>query len=149
MFNISYFNAIEKALYIDECKYHYRKSNQNAYTKKHKPNLPRQWDVLFEKMNQFIHTESLPDEFKEALNNRIAWSVVELGFNQLLSNLGAITNIKVIGNIISTPQYRTAVRSFKTSFLPLHWKVFFWFVKHRLAVFVYYLIIAGRRLKQG
>ena len=146
LFNIAYLGRIKKAVYIEECAYHHRNSNKDAYTQKHKPNLPQQWEVLFEKMNCYILEKFLPDDFRQALNNRIAWSSLELGLNQLRSNGGFLSDIKAIRRVISAPRYRTAVKELNISFLPLKWKVFFWFVKLRQALFVYMLLSIVKRL---
>lgn len=142
LFNCNAFRKVQKAVYINKTFYHYRKFNSGAETKKYKPQLFQQWNRLFDYM-QATTTDKIG---QKALYNRIALSIIGLGLNECLSpdTLKAKTN--KITEIIKQPHYKEAYKKLDLTYFPIHWKVFFFAVKHNLKIVLMLLILCIKKI---
>lgn len=136
LFNIEYFAHVKTAAYINECYYHYRKNS--GMTAKYRPRLAAQWGELFADMGQIIARRKLGAEYEQALNNRIALSIIGLGLNAIMQQPAAA--YAEIGRIITDCRYRAAVRTLPLKYFPPHWWVFFLCCKLRITLAVYFLL---------
>ena len=149
MFNLYLMYYVNRVVFINRHFYHYRKYNKKSVTYVTKPNLPNQWAYLFGLMEDYIRENNLPDIYTEALDNRIALSVMGLGLNIIKENLSEEEKRAKIQGIISRDEYRKAFERLKFEYFSLHWKVFFKAAKRqniRMLMFLLYLIqrIIGR-----
>ena len=142
LFNIEYFVHVHKAVYVDWYFTHYRKTNASSLTYTYKRELPERWLRLYEKMNAFIERNGLGDEFRLALQNRIAMSIIGLGLNIARSGLTKAEKKAEIDKIFSEPVFARAASSFSLRWLPPVWKVFFFFVKMKQSALVLPLLEA-------
>lgn len=143
LFNIEYFLYVQKAVYIDKYLNHYRKNI--GMTSKYRPRLAGQWRNLFEDMRKYIDCNGLSNGYVEALNNRISLSIIGLGLNAIsLPNGQAMQEIK---RIISSNEYRAAIRELPMKYFPLHWWVFFACCKMNFALGVFVLLKCIQKLK--
>ena len=143
LFNIEVFTFINKVVYTNECFYHYRKTNTTSLTTTFKPELHNQWDQLFTNMFDFIEKKNLPPVFMQALNNRISLSIIGLGVNELSSSNespGPLEKMKRIRRIITSDRYNNAFKTLPFRYLPVHWKLFFSFVKCKFVLGIYLLL---------
>lgn len=138
LFSLEAFCFVKKAVYIDKCFNHYRKENNKSLTKKYKSRLYDQWQELYKRMGEIIKKYDLP--FEDALNNRIALSIIGIGLNELLNDTKQKEKIKKIGSVINSPAYKTAYADLDTQYMPAHWKTFFGFCKSGNGTAVYFLI---------
>lgn len=146
LFNIyALYNSVVM-YYMDIPFYHYRKTNLGSLTSQYRPLLPELWGNLFQEMKRAITDLSLPVICEEALMNRIALSVVGIGFSEIRN-----PNRKEIkSNImkwITSSQYQEAIRRLKFKFLPFKWKVFLWFCKKKQGAVVYLFLKTMYKLK--
>lgn len=139
LFNLYYFGYVHRAAFINRPFNHYRKDNDVSLTRSYKPRLFTQWNELYDRMEDYIRKNKLPDDFTAALNNRICFSMIGLGLTELL-NPNANERIRNIRKFLSTERYRRAFSSLEPKYLPIHWRVFFTLCKCRCAVGVYLLI---------
>lgn len=147
LFNCYALKNVETAYYIAECLYHYRKDNDNSLTSNYKENLFTQWNCLFDLMQQCIDDNNHEKDFNQALNNRIALSVIGLGLNELDNPNGKIpTIIRRIKGIISSKRYREAYKALILKYFPIHWKVFFLFAKMNFATGLYVLLVIIKKM---
>lgn len=146
LFNCYALNNVETACYIAECLNHYRKDNDNSLTSNYKENLFTQWNYLYDLMQQCIDDNNQEEDFNQALNNRIALSVIGLGLNELHNPKGKIQTIKRIKEIISSKRYREAYKALTLKFFPIHWKVFFLFAKMNFATGLYVLLVIIKKM---
>lgn len=147
LFNVYYFNYVNNSLYLNEFLYHYRRDNIQSLTTTYKPNLFVQWNKLFDLIENHVTRNELDETFLDALNNRIAFSIIGLGLNEIKNDKKAIETIKQIKRIISSARYKVAFRSLKLNFLPIHWKVFFTLAKLNNAIGLYFLLIIIKKVK--
>ena len=136
MFQIEVYPKVSCFVYVDKPLYHYRKDNQTSLTNSYKERFLIQRNYMFDLMDNIIREYHLPDIYKEALQNRIAFDMIGQSLNERCSKKGIIGKSKSIGKILNTPRYKKALNELNFSYLPIHWKIFFMFCKYRLSVFV-------------
>lgn len=146
LFNIEYFVYVRKAVYVDWYFTHYRKTSASSLTYTYKRELPERWLRLYEKMNAAIEEHNLGGEFRLALTNRIAMSIIGLGLNIARSGLTKAEKKAEIDKIFAEPVFAKAAAAFSLRYLPPVWKVFFFFVKMKQPAFVLMLLEAMNSL---
>lgn len=142
LYNCNAFRKVQKAVYINKAFYHYRKFNSGAETKRYKPQLPQQWNKLFEYMKATVTDEIS----QKALYNRIAFSIIGLGLNECLSPNTMKAKIAKIAEIINQPHYRAAYKELDLANFPIHWKVFFFAAKHNMNRVLMLLILCIKKI---
>lgn len=148
LFNMYALYGIDRAYYLNNHFYHYRKSPQSL-TNRYRPQLITQWETLFATMKKIIKEKELRQEYTIALNNRIALSILGIGINELgNSSVGVMGRIKNIRNYISDPRYVNAVKGLKMEKMPIAWKVFMFSCKCKLSVCVYLMLVSIAYLKK-
>lgn len=141
LFNFYVLGCFEKAVYLKHPFYHYRK-NISSFTRNYRPQLVMQWHTLFQRMRAYIESAQLPEIFTEALNNRIAMSILGLGLNVLCSSRPPMEQISMLRDLLRDPQYRQAVSKLTLRYFPIHWKVFYICAKLGFAPGIYGLLKA-------
>lgn len=148
LFNMYALYGINKAYYIDKNFYHYRKLPQSL-TNVYRPRLITQWRVLFETMEGIIKEKGLEREYRDALDNRIALSILGIGINELgNSDAGIADHIKNIRGYIASPQYIKAVKKIKIKKMPIVWKIFMLSCRWKLSICVYTILVAITYLRK-
>lgn len=146
MFNLETFYFAKKVVYIDQCFYHYLKTNSASITSRYKEKLDEQWEKLFGIMHSYIEEKNLPKEYQKALNNRVSLSILGQGLNIIYGDLSVGKKIKKIKKIISSKRYRDAYKELEMQYFPMHWKAFYGCAKYNNAVGVYALLLCIRKV---
>lgn len=139
--NLYYTAYASKAVYIPDCLYHYRKTNVGSQTRHYRPRLQNQWQHLFKRMEEWRGQFDDSEASRAVLDNRIAYALVGLGLNELNSDKTYWKNFTYIKQLLHADWYRRAVSRLDLSHMPPHWKVFFYFAKHRLTLFTYLVLL--------
>lgn len=148
LFNIQFLSKASSFLYIDQYLYHYRKDNVSSYTYTSKDDLLKKNLVLFKKIENVVQQYSCGMEFEQAYFNRIAYCVLELNLNAIKNRkAGFRKRYKEIETILQSEPCKTACKRFSLQYLPLKWKVYYFFVKMRWTLGVYFLTKAILYLK--
>lgn len=145
LFNLNVFEHVRTAIYVHKPLYHYRKTNINSITNEYNKNLIRQHEKILDYMGQYIREKRLSNKYEVALNNRTALELVGYGLNILN---GKSKKIKKINNILSDSRYRTAYKKMETQYMPIHWKAFYFFARHRITIGIYFMLIAIKTIKK-
>lgn len=146
LFNLYLFKYVKKAVYINKALYHYRRTNFSSVTSGYKPDFEEQWHNLFDIMERYINENDLPNVYRQALNNRIALSVLGLGLNELKSPRNSLKKINHIKQMLKLDKYKRAYKELKLDYFPIYWKVFYACVKFNFALGVYILLLCIRRI---
>ncbi len=146
LFNLQCFGFVHSAAFINRPFNHYRKDNDVSLTRSYKAKLFTQWNELYDRMDGYIKEKNLPEDFSSALNNRICFSMIGLGLTEMLNHDGHTARIKNIRKFLSTPRYKNAYKKLDMRYLPAHWKLFFTLCKRKMAVSVYILLIAMKKI---
>jgi len=140
VFNMHVLKNVKQAVYIDQCLYHYRKYNCNSFTTVYRTELFDRWIRMFSIMRQEIKDNNYPNIFTEALNNRIALSIVGLGLTEVSSSRSFSQKLEKINSILSESYYKKAYKSLKLKCFPLHWKILLYFCKIHFSIGVLLLM---------
>lgn len=146
LFNLYALGYVKKAVYLRKCFNHYRKTNQNSLTKTYNAQLFPRWKRLFKYMEDYILNNNLSEKYRQALNNRIALSLLGLGLNIVGSGLGLGKKLELIKEVLNDNQYKQAYRTLDFQYFPLHWKLFYSCAKLRVDVGVYLLLSVIHRI---
>ena len=146
MYNLEVFGYAEKAVYLAEYFYHYRRISNDSITSGYRERLFEQWQILFKRMKKYIDNNALSSEYVKALDNRIALSILGLGLNVISSEKNMAKKINEIRSIILNPIYRQAYKAFDCRCFPLHWKLFYGCAKHKFAFGTYFLLIVIKKI---
>jgi glycosyltransferase EpsH len=104
--------------------YHHRKSDAST-TGGHNAHLDRGWVRLHTLMSAAIETGRLGEDFRRALDNRIALGLVGQSLNELRSPRRHRQKVAALKSTISSARYRATIGALPLSYLPLHWRIFF------------------------
>ncbi len=146
LFNLNCFEFVNCAVYLPNCFNHYRKTNSGSLTKRYRKMLPQQCNNLHKLMNEYIELKNCDGDFKEALNNRISMSIIGLGLNTLNADKD-FNKLKEIKRIISSVQYRSAVKNLSLKYFPVHWRFFFFFAKYKMPICLYIMLFCIKKLR--
>lgn len=119
--------------YINQCFYHYRKTNAQSITTQHKPDLADKWDVMYSVIQEYIVGSGNAEEYHTPFLNRVACGMIGLGLNEVGSSDSILKKAKKIRAILNKPLYRQAFEQLDTSFCGIKWKVFFLLCKKKAA----------------
>lgn len=137
-FNISVFKNVKKAVFIKKYFYHYRKViNGGSLTQNKDSNIFEKEKRFYNKLNEIIINENLTAEYKLALDNRMAVSLIEAGITIANSRYNVYENVK---EILRSEEYKNARKNLTLKYFPLHWKLFFWCGKYGFTLGVYLLL---------
>lgn len=137
-FNIGVLKNVKKVVFVKKHFYHYRKIiNGGSLTQQKNSNIFEKEKRFYNRLNDVIEKEKLPEEYKIALNNRMAISLIEAGITIVNSKYEVYKNIK---NFLTSEEYKTSSQNLSLKYFPIHWKVFFWFAKIRFTFGVYVLL---------
>lgn len=134
LFNMYALYSCNRFLYINKPFYHYRKGVQSL-TGCYRPNLANQWKHLFEIIEDIIKEKKLGTEYGEALQNRIACSIISIGLNEIAEGNWR-QQCERIRQYMQRDYIRQAYVQLPLMNMPVIWKFFFGCVKTRMTVLV-------------
>lgn len=147
LFNMDALIHCRSAVYLDKPLYHYRYT-ADSLTLKYRPQLKEQWHTLFALMQERIDKNCLSSDFQEALNNRIALSVLGIGMNEMDNPYGSFFQFAgYMQQYICSSDYRTAIKTMRLKQLPPPWKVLMICCKCRVGFGTALILKAIRFLK--
>ncbi|MBO5199770.1 MAG: glycosyltransferase [Clostridia bacterium] len=147
LFNIAFLMRANSFKFIDKCFYHYRKCNAASATSNYRPDFLKRQMIMFGYMEQMVK-EIDRKECYEAFNNRIALSTMEMCINALLSDKGFVNKYKEIKFILNNSAHKNAYKQFALKHFSLKWRIYYFFVKYRMTIFVYAMSYAIRKIQK-
>lgn len=147
LFNLDFFFYARNAMFINKTLYHYRRTVSSSLTSSYNSRLRNQWQKLFQVLDDYILERQLGGNYRQALNNRIALSVIPLGINAV-SNVGSIKRqLEEIREIITEKKCAEAIKILNKSYFPIHWRVFFGFAEHKNTLGLYFLLMGIQKIR--
>lgn len=128
LFNMFAYNNAKRTGYLNKFFYHYRKTNDNAETKKYRQHLLDQWKIQY----RIISKEFPNKDSQEALYNRIAINHYGATLN-LLSSDNPERNIRKLYN---DPIFSEARAKLHTKDMTFFWRIFFTLIKHEQVILI-------------
>lgn len=117
--------------YINQCFYHYRKTNAQSITTHHKADLAEKWDIMYQVFREYIDSSGRSAEYWPAFLNRVACGMIGLGLNEVSSSDSFWEKSKRLRRILYKPLYLEAFAQLDVSYCPVKWKVFFLLCKFK------------------
>ncbi len=137
LFNFCVFMDVNRFEFIDKPFYHYRKTNETAATVNYRKNYVARQHVLFEKLKNKIFEVNEWEFFREAYNNRLVFSTMEISFNALRNKAPFNVKYNEIRSVLKDETFKAAYKNFSLKYLGLKWKIYFFFIKHSLSLPTY------------
>lgn len=148
LFNMYALHNCGTVVYIDRCLYHYRKIETSS-TRTYRQDLEKKWGVLFSIMEEIIKEKNLPEKYLDALSNRIAFSIIGVGMNEIGNkNKTYLEKIKKIKKYLKSSCYRKACKKLTVKNMPVIWKMFFYCCKYQMSIPVYFMILGMTQLRK-
>lgn len=139
VFNLYAYEYAKVISYLPRPLYHYRKSINSGFFR-YNPNIADIYNLVFEKIIDYIIVFEKNDLFKAALYYRIFFSVYVI-LNIDILNKNNLNTIRYkrgkILSIIDSPYYVEAIKKIKTEYLSNLERLFFFLVKHKLFLGMY------------
>ena len=148
LFNILYFQKAKSAFYIDRYFLHYRKVSRKSLTKTFRD------DFLSKRLNLFERIKAITDKSEderesECFRNRVALDLLGNVLIELISGFSFSQKREELKkNILHNPLYEKALADLDLSYMPFHWKVFYFFGKRKNATMLLLMGKAVRRIKK-
>ena len=137
LYNMDVYRECKKFVYVNIPLYHYRKDNEASITTKYKPELYNKWQNLFDVISEKAAEINNCDYFN-ALNNRVALSVIGVGLNEIKADKNIFEKAKFLKEVLKTTRYKLAFKNLEMKYFPIHWWVFFALCKLR---FTFLLVV--------
>ena len=142
LFNMYALYKSGEMIYLDECFYHYRKVN-TSLTNTYRKDLDKKWNTLFSEMNKIIEEKNLGNEYRKALSNRIALSIVGIGMNEVgNTNASHLWRYQKINSYLKSQAYQEQCKKLCVRNMPFVWKIFFICCKVKITIAVYFMLLA-------
>lgn len=146
LFNVHFFTNVKKAIYLNDCFYHYRKTDSSSFTAKYRTDFVCRLENLYGFLEDYIIENNYNNTFTLALKNRKSLNIIGIGLNLLTADK-SINKYKVLREILHSDYFVDAVKSLSLKYFPLHWRIFFLFVKLEFSLGVYIMLKVIRYLK--
>ncbi|MEC5166437.1 glycosyltransferase involved in cell wall biosynthesis [Flavobacterium sp. PL11] len=149
LFNIEYFQYANKISYLHNSFYFYWQENENSLTKNHGSTLFPRFLNMFHAIADLLLAYKLPAEYYHALENRKAVSIINnlLSITSVRNAQSRVQMIKDINSILSNNEIAKALQSLELQYLPVHWKLFFFLAKRKMATLLYFMMMVIRKIK--
>jgi glycosyltransferase EpsH len=150
LFNAQLMPFINGAYYLDIYLQHYNKNNPNSLTKTYNNTLKIKLENLFIELNNVIkenYLETRQKEFKQALNNRIAISTINISLGYVSKGI-SYSSYVLFKKLISSNPYTSSYVMFTIKYLPFYYRPFFFFCKCNFALPAYFMLLMMSKLRQ-
>lgn len=143
LFNVGVFEYLTKVVFINQALYHYWKENSSSITSKYNAELQLQWKQLFEYLKQHIEIYQKGSDYEEALKNRRCISLLGLGLNECFNGRKTSYMKKVSRwkQILKDSEVQEDYQNFNIGAFPIHWRLFYYFNKKRMATLSFTMIM--------
>ena len=133
IFNIYALEGCSSISYINQCFYHYRKSNCQAMTMQYKPELYEKWKKLYKIFEEYIAQSEKQELYQKVFLNRVACGMIGLGINEAMAVKGVLEKSRRIKLILNDALYKKAFQELDYSCCPIKWTLFFLMCKKQYA----------------
>ncbi len=146
LFNWEYLNHANSVYILDKPFYNYRKFNPNSVTSNYKKNFLNKTIFLFDLILENLKSNNKSDEFYQAFNNRICFSVIGLGLIETYNNVSFFEKVKNLKAVLYSKYHKEAYAKLELKYFPIHWKVFFFFAKYRMPMPLLMMLIIMKKI---
>lgn len=145
LFNLDVMKNVKKAVYVTDPLYHYRKTNAQSITSTVDTAFETKRKHLYQYMKSYIEDNNCSEDYKVALNNRIALEILAMGSIKMKNKKGRWT---ALNKLLNEEDYIKACKKLELKYFPIHWKIFYGCAKYRVTLGVFCLLWIIRRIKE-
>jgi len=133
------FHLSSSIQYINKHFNHYRLANENSITKNHGSSLFYKYKQMYDNLLRFIYDNKLEKDYRQALNNRIAVSIVNclLSITSRKNNDSLQLKYQAVKSILYDKLYKSSISQFQFKNVNLSHRYFFYSCQRRLTVLVF------------
>ena len=143
-FNFEFCVHAQKAAFLHEVVYHYRRNTTDSVTKPYRSDLWDKWAWWIDYEKQILENIAADSKLWDAYYSRICCATIPLGGNAI--KLKSITGIySECKSFLSQPSMHTALAKLDYSVCPLHWKLFFNSAKYQ-KIWLFIILTKAMRL---
>lgn len=148
LFNMYALHGVRNYIYIDKPYYHYRKT-ETSLTATYRPRLREQWNRLYDIIEGIIDEKNLGEKYKAAFSNYIALNVIGAGMNEFsCKERGFFGKRRKVKEYLKDERVRCALSNLDVKKMPLKWRTFMFFARHRCAFMLTFMFLAIRIMKK-
>lgn len=118
--------------YLNQCFYHYRKTNTGSLTAQHKATLSEKWDKLYRVIEEYTVQSGREEYYRTPLLNRVACGMIGLGLNEVSDGSSIGEQAEKLRAILNKPLYREAFAQLDTTSCDARWKLFFFLCRKHM-----------------
>lgn len=149
LFNLYVFEKVDCAVFINKYMYHYRRNDMNSATRRYQPEVVYQFERLHSHIFHYIKIRGRGSEkYFEALNNRIALSLIGLSLN-IVGGCNLIQGSREISKILKKKSFSKAIKQLNCNYFPVHWKIFFFCAKLKMSSLIYIMSWVMETIRNG
>ncbi len=137
--NIEIMPKVKSLAYIKEYFYHYRKNNASSITKSVDLTIHKKGILHYQELKNLIQRQNVDNTFYEALDNFFAINIISESITIISQNGDSKVKKEAFKNIFNDDIYISCVKKLNTSSMPIHWKVYFYTIKHKMLFMFYFL----------
>lgn len=145
IFNLVAFKNAFRFVYIPDCLYYYRKTNEQSLTKTYKDNFLNKWTNLYKLIS--IHSPNTPF-FEELLKNRQYLSLLSYGLYLFNTNIPASKKKSLFKDSIVRGFYKSVSKLKKYRKVGFPYNFFYFVSYHKLWFLAFLFLFLGIRLKK-
>lgn len=140
IFNIEVFLNINKAIYIDNIYYHYRKDNITSLTQIYNEEKYKKFKNMYSIMEKYIEQENLDEDYREALLNRKVLNLFSFILNIHFSKLDLAEKIKEINKLLNDAKKDLLFYKFNFKYLDMKWYIFYKLCQYKCSYILLFLM---------
>ena len=141
LFNVPVFYEANCISYIATPMYHYQKENDISITHHYPDELLLRYTELHKRIRKFIDEKELPEEYTQALDNRVCLSIIGLGLRLVDDGEKTAKDcIAELRRLRDSDHFGYAINKLSLKAFTLQWKIFFFCVQKKL-YFVWFLML--------
>lgn len=133
-FQIEALEHCKRFVYIDYPVYHYRKTDERSQSSVYKKDLVASRLQFFQVLMHYIETHRLGDDYRKALYNRIALSMIGIGLNELSSPKSLLAQAEALRQVLRQKEYKRAYSQMDLHYFDIKWRTFFELCKREQTV---------------
>lgn len=146
-FNINIMLNVKKAEYFGRVFLHYNRTNEESIVSVFKVENIYAINHVQKLMFNFIKKNNLPENFFEALNNRIILNLFSKVLQLSNSELKYKNIKKYIVESVQSEEVINAFKQFKFSHMNIEWLIFFKLAYFKLYFFMYSFVVVAKKIR--
>ncbi len=137
LFNLYFFVHARSMATVEDYLNNYRMNNTSSLTSVYQKDLSAKWACMFSLMEACLVEMGLGEMYREALDNRVAMSILWLGRNILLGHAPLRQKVRELADILNNSPFRESFQRVDTVYFSRMWRVILMLCKKKQTLPLY------------